>query len=91
MNALNLNPAAVLMARLNTEPATTADLATSIALAASAALDGAKAGETDAQRAARYERALRDIGVAADQTAQLHGELPVRWDAEWEEVTNAPT
>lgn len=77
--------------RLGTEPVTAADLAAEIALAASEALDGAKADETLAQRAARFERALRDIGLIADRAAQEHGDAPLRLDEEWEEPTNEPT
>lgn len=77
--------------RLGTEPVTAADLAAEIALAADAALDGRTAGESLAQRAARFERALRDIGLTADRAAQEHGEAPLRLDEEWEEPTDAPT
>lgn len=75
--------------RLGTEPVTAADLAAEIALTAFEALDGAKADETLAQRAARFERALRDIGLTADQAAQEHGAVPLLFDEEWE-ATDAP-
>lgn len=75
--------------RLGTEPVSAVDLASEIVLAANAALDGAKADETLAQRCDRYERALREIGAVADQAAQEHGQPPLRLDEEWEAPTHA--
>jgi len=88
---VKLRPSMAAPARLWLHVNHARDLAAEIALSANAALDGAQADETLAQRCDRYERALRDIGLTADQAAQDHGQPPLRSDEEWMEPTDAPT